>query len=279
MTASIIKNPVLSEKFHIPQSKIDLFLDQAASKGGAITGLLVMVSSLIISFSTMRHTAQEYGFGLSLSLLWALLIDGIILSQSLVVLRRERLRFPTGFNWFLLISFEAASLFINGAAGWALGHSIEKQIIGALVHGLPPLALFLVAKSMAQDIKDNAKLNNAVFDWHEAQQEITILTAQHKKLTTQNETLSQSVNELKTEKKQLLGSSNGADRFISPLNGASLQKASETKQKQIEARLTRYAEFDLETMNHGDIAQALDVSISTVKRDLKIIQQQNEGGA
>ena len=145
----------------LTETKIDKFLDSAAHKGGALTGLAVMIASLIISFDTLMKTAQLYGFGWFLSVLWPLLIDGIILSQSLVVLRRERLGFSTRFNWLLLLTFEAASLLINGAAGWQLGLTPLEMFIGALIHGLPPLALFLISKSMANDIKDNSLLSNA----------------------------------------------------------------------------------------------------------------------
>lgn len=145
----------------LAETRIDKLLDNAAHKGGALTGLAVMIASLIISFDTLMKTAQFYGFSWFLSVLWPLLIDGIILSQSLVVLRRERLGFSTRFNWLLLLTFEAASLLINGAAGWQLGLTPLAMFIGALIHGLPPLALFLISKSMANDIKDNSVLANA----------------------------------------------------------------------------------------------------------------------
>ena len=173
-------NPTLPEfkqsgKLHLPltETRVDKFLDAAAHKGGAITGLAVMIASLIISFDTLMKTAQAYGFGFFLSILWPLLIDGIILSQSLVVLRRERLGFSTKFNWFLLLTFEAASLLINGAAGWQLGLTPLEMFIGALIHGLPPLSLFLISKSMANDIKDNGVLNGTIRTLTQLQNEVS----------------------------------------------------------------------------------------------------------
>lgn len=189
--------------YSLTESHIDKFLDAAAHKGGALTGLAVMIASLIISFDTLMNTAQIYGFGWFLSILWPLLIDGIILSQSLVVLRRERLGFSTRFNWLLLLTFEAASLLINGAAGWQLGIAPLEMFIGALIHGLPPLALFLISKSMANDIKDNSRLSNATRTLGEIESAATKAQRTAEALAQQAETKATALDALAEKESQL----------------------------------------------------------------------------
>lgn len=261
-----------SNSFHIHQyNSIDHFLDNAAHKGGAITGLVVLIAALVLSFNTLMETARDFGYGPFLSILWPLLIDGIILSQSLVVLRRSRLGFSTTFNWFLLAVFELASLFINAAAGWVLGADVIEMIIGATVHGLPPVALFLVSKSMSNDIKDNAILAKTTFDWSQAQAEVIRLQNEAQQLSTQNHKLATSVNDLKQQQQQPAEVSNGA-------NEPSLVKANHAKQDQIIQRLEqlRGLQDGRPDLTQTEMAQRLNVSVSTIRRYLKMLKDQDQ---
>jgi plasmid maintenance system antidote protein VapI len=257
-------------------NKIDVWLDSVAHKGGAVTGLAVLVSALILSFETLRHTAGAYGYGPWLSVLWPLLIDGIILSQSLVVLRRSRLGFPTRFNWFLLLVFEAASLFINAAAGWVLGQTFTEQLIGAMVHGLPPVALFLIAKSMSNDIKDNGRLSSAI-------QTVESLTNEAESIRIDNERQARflegnqaEINELvekrdrlKDEVAQLQTERRKAKRGgVSPITGTSIETANDGKAAKIEARREQVLQLKQDGLKNAEIARQLEVTPDTIRRDV-----------
>lgn len=271
----VVSNPNTPQQ----NNKIDVWLDNVAHKGGAITGIAVLVSALILSFETLRHTASLYGYGFWLSILWPLLIDGIILSQSLVVLRRARLGFPTGFNWFLLLTFELASLFINAAAGVVLGTTRTEMIIGAMVHGLPPVALFLIAKSMSNDIKDNGKLTGTV-------QTVEALSQQAQQLQANNDKQAQAIADKQAEVEALAIKADGLQTEVSqlqkerrkaksggvsPITNTSIDTANDGKAAKIEAR--REAVLELKQAGHrnADIARKLDVTPDTIRRDVKAL--------
>ncbi|MEM7027945.1 MAG: DUF2637 domain-containing protein [Chloroflexota bacterium] len=267
-------------------SRIDGFLDAAAHKGGALTGLAVLIAALVLSFNTLMETAQHYGYGPVMAILWPLLVDGIILSQSLVVLRRSRLGFDTRFNWLLLITFEAASLFINGAAGWVLGVTVAEMITGALVHGLPPLALFLISKSMANDIKDNAKYLGVVQNLDTLQEQAHHLDTHLKQqaaLQTERqqtlETLEAKQTALTAEIKQLLTARRQAKQAAnagaaSPVTGVSIAVPNEAKQQQIEERRSQVLQLRQSGLKNAEIARRLQVSPDTIGRDMKVLNGQ-----
>ena len=109
--------------------------------------LLVMSAALALSFSALQQQATHYGFTGWKSIVWPLFIDGVIVAQSLALIRRQKLGLETRYTWFLLLVHEAASIGLNAVMG--------ADILGYIVHALPPLSLLMISKAFANDVKDS----------------------------------------------------------------------------------------------------------------------------
>lgn len=125
--------------------------DTAIRRAATFVLLVVGVSSAILSYAGLRHLAIMAGIADSLSFLFPIVVDGMILLGSLSVLRAALARMPTWFGWMLTILGTATSI-----AGNIL--SVENaSLVSQIIHSVPPVFLCLSLETFIQLLRHRIK--------------------------------------------------------------------------------------------------------------------------
>lgn len=262
-------------------SSFDQRLEGLGQRGGIIACVLIVLASIAISFSVLRQTAIHLGFNWWQAILWPSLVDGVILTMSLMLIRRSRLRLGSGWHWALLVTTELTSIFINAAHGADIG------VMAIMAHALPPIMLFFLTKIISIDVRDNAILQGTVLALDDLAQHATNLA---KNNTTQAAVLASKQNELaelerktkaaqdqlKALQSQLKRGKQAANGAKSPLNDVPISHANEAKQAGIDARRQKILKLYQQDPNvtQKQLSQELNVSIDTIRRDQRALNGQ-----
>lgn len=125
--------------------------DTAIRRAATIVLLVVGVSSAILSYAGLRHLAIMAGIADSLSFLFPIVVDGMILLGSLSVLRAALARMSTWFGWMLTILGTVTSI-----AGNIL--SVENaDLVSQVIHSVPPVFLCLSLETFIQLLRHRIK--------------------------------------------------------------------------------------------------------------------------
>jgi hypothetical protein len=125
--------------------------DTAIRRAATVVLLVVGVSSAILSYAGLRHLAVMAGIADSLSFLFPIVVDGMILLGSLSVLRAALARMPTWFGWMLTILGTVTSI-----AGNIL--SVENaDLVSQVIHSVPPVFLCLSLETFIQLLRHRIK--------------------------------------------------------------------------------------------------------------------------
>jgi hypothetical protein len=125
--------------------------DTAIRRAATVVLLVVGISSAILSYAGLRHLAIMAGIADSLSFLFPIVVDGMILLGSLSVLRAALARMPTWFGWMLTILGTATSI-----AGNIL--SVENaNLVSQIIHSVPPVFLCLSLETFIQLLRHRIK--------------------------------------------------------------------------------------------------------------------------
>jgi hypothetical protein len=125
--------------------------DTAIRRAATVVLLVVGISSAILSYAGLRHLAIMAGIPDSLSFLFPIVVDGMILLGSLSVLRAALARMPTWFGWMLTILGTVTSI-----AGNIL--SVENaNLVSQVIHSVPPIFLCLSLETFIQLLRHRIK--------------------------------------------------------------------------------------------------------------------------
>ena len=125
--------------------------DTAIRRAATVVLLIVGVSSAILSYAGLRHLAIMAGIVDSLSFLFPIVVDGMILLGSLSVLRAALARMSTWFGWMLTILGTVTSI-----AGNIL--SVENaNLVSQIIHSVPPVFLCLSLETFIQLLRHRIK--------------------------------------------------------------------------------------------------------------------------
>lgn len=125
--------------------------DTAIRRAATVVLLVVGISSAILSYAGLRHLAIMAGIVDSLSFLFPIVVDGMILLGSLSVLRAALARMPTWFGWMLTILGTVTSI-----AGNIL--SVENaNLVSQVIHSVPPVFLCLSLETFIQLLRHRIK--------------------------------------------------------------------------------------------------------------------------
>lgn len=125
--------------------------DTAIRRAATVVLLVVGVSSAVLSYAGLRHLAVMAGIADSLSFLFPIVVDGMILLGSLSVLRAALARMPTWFGWMLTILGTITSI-----AGNIL--SVENaDLVSQVIHSVPPVFLCLSLETFIQLLRHRIK--------------------------------------------------------------------------------------------------------------------------
>jgi len=217
---------------------------------GSLVALLA-AAAFALSFDALRDLAHENGVAPGLTWLWPLVLDGAIVVFSLSALRASLHREPVGYAMALVVVATVASVLFNVA------HA-PSGLLAHTMAAVPPVFLFLSFELLMRQLRSEVERSSKLASLNEVssllakqEEEVSKLVGQIEKLSNQRESLKSEVKACKSASVQDL-----------------LDKANLAKADKIEARRARVAELARQNLAPARIAEALNVSAKTVKRDL-----------
>ncbi len=249
-----------------------------------VTGALVLflaIGAFVLSYDALEALASSNGIDPSLTWLYPLLIDGAVIVFSLAVLRGSLLGERVYYPWALVIGFVVLSTAFN------VLHA-PGELLAQIIAAVPPLALALAFELLTGQIKAEIKRAGATTTLTELtrqikttqaeldkliqakQSELEELTQQASGLTQTITALQVQIEEKRAVKREVSANAPPTDQTEAE-RLAHLNQANETRQAQIEARREQVAELLDQDVTQAEIADLLDVSVSTVKRDIRAL--------
>lgn len=242
-----------------------------------ITTVLVIILALlsfILSYASLQHMAATNGIDGWLAYLWPLLLDFAMMIFAMAILRVNLRNDGAGwYPWALTIAFAGLATLSNVLDVSTFG--IPAIYVQVGVKALPPIALALSFHLLMEMVKSEVERSELDASIGELTLQVDALTQDRETLADKVTSLSERSDTLRSEVSDLVKARREAKRQPSPANDTftpgdmdALGLANETRQGQIVERRNRVNELLGQQMTHGDIANELEVSISTVKRDV-----------
>lgn len=126
--------------------------DKKLQRWTSVTVIILALSSAVLSYDSLRTLATQAGVNPSLAFLFPIVIDGLILSGSLLILFYAERGIRTHLGVFLTGLGVVASIAGNVAVS-------PGDITSRLVHAAPPLVLFLSLEALTSIIRQRSKEN------------------------------------------------------------------------------------------------------------------------
>jgi FtsZ-binding cell division protein ZapB len=236
--------------------------------GGVLLALAIV--AFILSYSALLALARTWGFG-KLSFLWPLLLDAAMVVFSLVIFWKSLKGEPAKKVWMLAISFSLMATFFNAlhaplsdASNWAA----LSNWLGYVIWGLAPIALLLVFETFMDVVKSSARRQVMV---------LTLDDLKHHKhaLSGELEALQGKIDGLAEKRRQI-------EDDISELRRARVELTPDDDQSQnykITARREQLREMLPQELTQQELADAVGVSLSTLRRDLDALGVLNGKGS
>ncbi len=249
-----------------------------ATKTLSITtaGLVALISagSFTLSYNALRLFALANGIPGNLAYIWPLLVDCSLIVFSLSVVNAHLHAQSAAKQWVLVALYTLATIAFNCL------HAPDN-LTARIVAAIAPVSLFfsfelLMGQLKASVIRSKLTANVTELtrqvsarrqDLTELEKTIQSKTAKIEKLNTDIDSLTAKVTAIDTSK----------PAFI-PGDKDALQKANDTRQAQIEERRGRVLILAQQGKSQSEIAGALDISLATVKRDVKTLNGSLRGG-
>ncbi len=212
----------------------------------ALLVILLASASFALSFDALKELASENGFKLAFAPLFPLIIDGAIVVFSLSALRFSLHQESYLYPMFLVVAATLCSIFFNVA------HAMQSTL-AMVMAGIPPVALFLSFEQLMRQIRSEVKKTGQLSYLQRLSDEIRRLEAKREELSSEAK-----VGENRAE------SENTAEL-------AMLEKANTARQTKVARRRSKVSELLDIGQKATEIAQTLDVSPKTIKRDIEAI--------
>jgi len=110
--------------------------------------LVIAIGAFILSFVNLRLQAIESGIPENLAFMWAVVIDALLISGSLMILRSGLRGERALSGWSVLFVFTGVSVFFNAT------HAPDS-IIARIAHIVPPIALCISIEMVMQCIRSD----------------------------------------------------------------------------------------------------------------------------
>jgi hypothetical protein len=246
--------------------------------------IFLALAAFVLSYDALRALAAVNGINHRLAYLWPLTLDGFIIVASLSVLRNSLLAERTLYAWLLIVGFSLASI------GFNILHA-PGNLTAQAIAAVPPLALLLSFELLMSQLKSEvrrrsafdslaelaAKAQNLAAEITGKQADFDVSLAERdRELTTKGQKLADLQGQIdrlnsqirETKRGQFADKKPDSGQFI-PGDPAALDQANETRQARIEARRGQLVDIlaaDPDLTN-ADLADRLEVSLSTVKAD------------
>lgn len=269
---------------------------------------LLATGAFVLSYAALWDIALTYGLPPLLAWIWPFLIDFALIVFSLAVLRASLRGEPTFWPWFLVAIYTITTIAFN------IIHIIHAPLsmVAPVIAIVAPVSLFLSFETLMGMLKSEVKRGQVTFRLSELQAQLIeaqkrfdrqqaeleqAMTRRHTEFDTLNqqqqveldrlaaqieEKRSQLTNlsrELKFTKKAAKPpafdplQANSTGQFI-PGDLAALERANQAKLDNVEARREQVRQLMEQGLGPTTIANELNISISTIKRDIRAIRSE-----
>ena len=225
---------------------------------------LLAIGAFSLSYNALRGMAADNGITGWQSYIWPLLIDFALIVFSLAVVRASLQGEGTVYGWALVGLYTAATITFNvlHAPG-----NLTARVIAAVA----PVSLFLSFELLMGQLKTEVKRHNLTTTLTDLAQQIDL--AQNNLAKTEKQIVSKEgrLAELKAQIQEAAnGQFAGRKQFI-PGDMTALAKANQTRQAKIAARRETVLTLLEANLSNQEIADKLNVSLSTIKNDRKAL--------
>ncbi len=228
-----------------------------------IAGTLVLflaVGSFVLSYDALRGLAETQGLKSSLSWMFPIIVDGFIIVASLSVLRNSLLSEPARYPWGLVMAFTTLSVVFNVA------HS-PSNWLARIIAAVPPVTLLLSFELLMGQIKSEVTRRETSRGLAELSQQVATHRTERDRLAAEMDKLTARLEQARAE---MAGLPQDKCPSVSG-NGSGLSLANDARQAKIAARRQQVQALLSEDMSEKDIAGQLDVSLRTIRRDIKAL--------
>ncbi len=270
-------NPILANEADSPESAdVDLSLKPHVATEEApqvITSLfwavviavaLIALGSFSLSFTALYALATDQGIPSLLGWIWPLIVDlsMVIYTAAILVaqLQRRKARLPISLTIFYGLVTIIGNI-LHAPTTW----------LGWFVASLPPLSLILGTEMLRTMAHHMILQRGAVNTLTELKTQIGTCRTELDKLVGQIEDRQNRLTELKQVTNAEAMTETGA--FVNG-DSAALDKANAVKMSKVKERRSKVLTMWQKGMDKADIAQALEVSVRTVGRDISALNGQ-----
>ena len=237
------------------------------------TGLLTLLLALfsfVLSFNALTDLAAKHG--VSIPPLFPFVVEAAVIVFSLNALYRSLQGESARVQWALIIGSSLLAGLFNVA------HA-QADWLSRLMAAMPSLFLLLSFESFLSLVKHSVtrqgvikSIANLTHEAHQVSLEIAEKVHDRDTLQATIEAQQARLEDLKraTKAARLVESSANEPRFV-PGDTEALALANDTRQAQMVQRREQVLDLLTQGMTQADIADELEVSVTTVKRDIKAL--------
>jgi predicted DNA-binding protein YlxM (UPF0122 family) len=226
--------------------------------------LSIALGSFVLSYNALREVALTNGFPSNLSYIWPLLIDASLVVFSLATVNAYLQIESVWKQWTLVGIYTVATTTFNVLHA---PQNFQAQIVAAIA----PMSLFFSFELLMSQLKNSVSRQGVIDSITQLAQKLESMTQSAQNLTEEIVRLTNRQEALKTELKELLAEKKEIIRANGSQNQNNLDLANQSKRAQILTRQAKVSEFLEIDMNPTQIAEQLEVSLATVKRDIRTI--------
>lgn len=243
------------------------------TKISVITSSLVILGAGVLSFTALYDLFNQLGlFSPWLAFLFPLLFDLAEVTAAVSVLNAKLQGETDRFAWRLVIGFTVAGVVANIAhAGhaWYIGKIDPVQLGLAVVFtSLFPLSIALVTHLLKKTIERQIGRLMTIETIADLTDRREQLSAAVSDLDQQRDTLADQVERERERLADILSDQRDAKRAT---NRANVEEMNAAKATKIEERREQVFALVTQGWSNSDIADELDVSAATVRRDIKAL--------
>jgi len=223
------------------------------------------VGAFVLSFAGMYAVAVDAGYDW-LSFLWPLVTETAVVIFSLVYLVAKLKAYHNRWLMPLIVACTSLSVAFN------VVHAPAPDLLSRSVVALPPLLLFAAFKTWIWKVELDVTRQNAVVSIDELNDTFTKLQLEFSQFERdaeqQRDTLTAQVERERERLADILSDQREAKRATNRANVEEMNAARATK---IEERREQVFILKQQGWENSDIADELDVSAATVRRDIKAL--------
>jgi len=250
----------MSGKSIVPQTALPRNGGQPHIKAiNLLTALLVLslaIGAFILSYHALLEMALTHGITGWLAYIWPLLIDASLVVFSLAVLRASLNGERTLYPWLLVSLYTIATIVFN------ILHA-PADIVARIIAAVAPVSLFLSFELLMSMTRTEVTRAGLVQTVTELAQEKDKLQAE---IIVLDRKIDQAQDKLQDTNRGQIGENTG-----------NVQRLNQKRQAKMEARRQEVAALLDTGKDLPDIAQAVGVTVKTVKRDIMALNGRQGG--